>query len=161
MSNRYLVSRSRFIAAVPEAIFEVLATPALHSVIDGSDTVKGAQPRGPERLALGARFGMEMNIRVDYKILNTVCEFEEGRRIAWRHFYGHVWRYLLEPAADDAGRPGTLVTEQWDARHVRGKSLLRLAGYLRRHPANLEKTLGKLDSYLGGTGRDSGNAKVS
>ena len=47
MTNRYLVSRGRFIAATPEAIFEVLATPALHSVIDGSDTVKGAQPRGP------------------------------------------------------------------------------------------------------------------
>ena len=152
MNNRYLVSRSRFIAAAPEAIFEVLATPALHSVIDGSDTVKGAQPRGPERLAQGARFGMEMNIRVDYKILNTVCEFEEGRRIAWRHFHGHVWRYLLEPATDDAGRSGTLVTEQWDARAVRGKSLLRLAGYLRRHPANLEKTLAKLDGYLGRAG---------
>ncbi len=40
MTNRYLVSRSRFIAAAPEAIFEVLATPALHSVIDGSDTVR-------------------------------------------------------------------------------------------------------------------------
>ena len=63
MNNRYLVSRSRFIAAAPEAIFEVLASPALHSVIDGSDTVKGAQPRGPERLALGAKFGMEMNVR--------------------------------------------------------------------------------------------------
>lgn len=153
MTNRYLVSRERFIAAAPEAIFEVLATPALHSVIDGSDTVKAAQPHGPARLALGAKFGMEMNMRVDYKILNTVTEFEEGRRIAWRHFYGHVWRYLLEPSADAAGTPGTLVTEQWDARQVRGKIFLRLAGYLRRHPANLEATLAKLDGHLTGTGR--------
>ena len=84
MNNRYLVSRSRFIAAAPEDIFEVLASPALHSLIDGSDTVKGAQPRGPERLALGAKFGMEMNVRVDYKILNTVCEFAEGRRMEMR-----------------------------------------------------------------------------
>ena len=104
MNNRYLLSRSRFIEAAPEAIFEVLATPALHSVIDGSGTVKGAQPSGPGRLALGAKFGMEMNVRVDYKILNSVCEFEEGRRIAWRHFYGHVWRYLLEPASGTRGR---------------------------------------------------------
>lgn len=156
MNNRYLVSRSRFIAAAPKAVFEVLATPALHSVIDGSDTVKGAQPRGPERLALGARFGMEMKVGVDYKILNTVCEFEEGRRIAWRHFYGHVWRYLLENATDDDGRPGTLVTEQWDARQVRGKSLLRFAGYLRRHPANLDKTLAKLENHLAGAGNAPG-----
>jgi hypothetical protein len=162
MTNRYLVSRSRFIAAAPEAIFELLATPALHSVIDGSGTVKGAQPRGPERLALGAKFGMEMNMRVDYKILNTVCEFEEGRRIAWRHFYGHVWRYLLEPATDSAGRTGTTVTEQWDARQVRGKSFLRLAGYLRRHPANLEKTLAKLDAHFADSGRrGAGNPGIS
>ena len=150
MNNRYLVSRERFIPAPPAEIFEVLATPALHSVIDGSGTVKGAQPRGPERLHLGARFGMEMNMAVDYKILNTVCEFEEGRRIAWRHFYGHVWRYILEPATDDAGNPRTRVTEQWDARAVRGKFFLRLAGYLRRHPASIEKTLLRLERHLTG-----------
>ncbi|MGO4188741.1 polyketide cyclase / dehydrase and lipid transport [Pseudarthrobacter sp. TAF60_1] len=150
MNNRYLVSRERFIPAAPEAIFEVLATPALHSVIDGSGTVKGAQPRGPERLELGARFGMEMNMKVDYKILNTVCEFEEGRRIAWRHFYGHIWRYVLEPATDADGRAGTRVTEQWDARAVRGKFFLRLAGYLRRHPASIEKTLLRLEQHVTG-----------
>jgi hypothetical protein len=153
MTSRYLVSRERFIAAAPEAIFEVLATPALHSVIDGSDTVRAAQPHGPARLALGAKFGMEMNMVLDYKILNTVSEFEEGRRIAWRHFYGHIWRYVLEPSTDAAGTPGTLVTEQWDARQVRGRVLLRLAGYLRRHPANLEATLAKLDGHLTGAGR--------
>lgn len=162
MTNRYLVSRSRFIAAAPEAIFEVLATPALHSVIDGSDTVKGAQPRGPERLALGAKFGMEMNIKMDYKILNTVCEFEEGRRIAWRHFGGHVWRYLLEPTAGADGTPGTLVTEQWDAREVRARILLRLAGYVRRHPANIEQTLANLDAYMSTSGQpNAGNTGVS
>lgn len=151
MNNRYLVSRERFIAAPPEVIFEVLATPALHSVIDGSGTVKGAQPRGPERLSVGARFGMEMNMKVDYRILNTVCEFEEGRRIAWRHFYGHVWRYILEPATDDAdGTSGTRVTEQWDARAVRGKVFLRLAGYLRRHPASIEETLMRLGKHVTG-----------
>lgn len=151
MNNRYLVSRNRFIAASPEEIFEVLATPALHSEIDGSDTVKGAQPSGPGRLRPGAKFGMEMNVKVDYKILNTVTEFEEGRSIGWRHFYGHVWRYLLEPATDAAGVSGTLVTEQWDARQVRGKVFLRLAGYLRRHPANIERTLARLDAYVTGS----------
>ena len=150
MNNRYLVSCERFIAATPEVIFEVLATPALHSAIDGSGTVKGAQPRGPERLSLGARFGMEMNMAVDYKILNTVSEFEEGRRIAWRHFYGHVWRYILEPATGADGTAGTRVTEQWDARAVRGKIFLRLAGYLRRHPASIEKTLARLDEHVTG-----------
>lgn len=151
MTNRYLVSRDRFIAAAPDEIFEILATPSLHSVIDGSDTVKGPQPSGPGRLGPGAKFGMEMNVKVGYKILNTVTEFEEGRRIGWRHFYGHVWRYLLEPATDAAGVPGTLVTEQWDARQVRGKLFLRLAGYLRRHPANIDRTLARLDAYVTGS----------
>ncbi len=150
MTNRYLVSRERFIPAAPAEIFEVLATPALHSVIDGSGTVKGAQPSGPERLGPGARFGMDMTMKVDYKILNTVCEFEEGRRIAWRHFYGHIWRYVLEPATDAGGTAGTLVTEQWDARAVRGKFFLRLAGYLRRHPASMDKTLLRLEQHLAG-----------
>ena len=103
-----------------------------------------------------------MNMKMDYKILNTVCEFEEGRRIAWRHFGGHVWRYLLEPAADSDGNPGTLVTEQWDAREVRGKFFLRLAGYLRRHPANMEKTLAKLEAYLASSGpHEAGSAGIS
>ena len=88
--------------------------------------------------------------QVKYRILNTVTKFEEGRRIAWRHFYGHEWRYLLEPATDSSGVPGTLVTEQWDARHVRGKFLLRLAGYLGRHPENIDKTLARLDSHVTG-----------
>ena len=48
------------------------------------------------------------------------------------------------------------MTEQWDARQVRGKFLLRLAGYLRRHPANLEKTLAKLDDYLSSGQREAG-----
>lgn len=46
MNNRYLVSRERFIAAPPEVIFDVLATPALHSAIDGSGTL-----RAPSRAA--------------------------------------------------------------------------------------------------------------
>ena len=66
------MSRDRFIAAPPDRIFGILATPALHSEIDGSGTVRGAQPRGPGRLGPGAKFGMEMKIRVNYRILNTV-----------------------------------------------------------------------------------------
>lgn len=150
MTNPYLISRERFIAAAPADIFEVLATPALHSVIDGSGTVKGVQARGPERLGLGARFGMEMSMKLDYKVLNTVCEFEEQRRIGWRHFNGHVWRYLLEPATGPDGSPGTRVTEQFDARKVRTRLLLRLAGFLKRHPLSIEKTLERLDHHLTG-----------
>lgn len=44
-----------------------------------------------------------------------------------------------------------VVTEQWDARQVRGKVFLRLAGYLGRHPANIERTLERLDAYVTGS----------
>ena len=48
------------------------------------------------------------------------------------------------------GVPGTLVTEHWDARHVRGKFLLRVAGYPRRHPENIDRTLARLDRHVTG-----------
>lgn len=147
MTDPYFVSRQRFIAAPAAEIFEVLAQPALHSVIDGSNTVKSVRPNGPSRLGLGAVFGMDMNMKVDYKMTNTVCEFEEGRRIAWQHFGKHVWRYVLEPAAG-----GTLVTEEWDARTVPTRLALRILGYARRNTASIDRTLKKLDAHLtGGT----------
>ncbi|GAB3541815.1 SRPBCC family protein [Arthrobacter tecti] len=143
MTSPYFIRRERFIAAPASAIFEVLATPALHSVIDGSGTVTGEQPNGPERLSKGAKFGMDMKIGAPYKILNTVVEFEEDRRIAWRHFSRHVWRYTLEQ--NDGG---TTVTEEWDATEVPWKPILKVLGFTRKHPASIERTLEKLDEYV-------------
>jgi uncharacterized protein YndB with AHSA1/START domain len=97
--------------APAQAVFDVLADPAQHPAFDGSGTVL-AQVSGPRRLALGARFGMGMRIRLPYRTDNTVVEFEEGRRIAWCHFNRHRWRYELEPA----GEGSTLVTETFDGR---------------------------------------------
>jgi hypothetical protein len=51
----------------------------------------------PQRLSAGAKFGMDMKLGAPYKIVNTVIEFDEPKVIAWRHFNGHVWRYLFEP----------------------------------------------------------------
>ena len=143
MNSPYLISRDRLVSASPESVFDLLARPSMHSVIDGSGTVRNAQPNGPERLSPGAKFGMDMKMGVPYKILNTVTEFEEGHRIAWRHTGGHVWRYLLEPKDG-----GTLVTEQWDARGVRHRVMYRIMGVTRRHPANLEQTLEKLADHF-------------
>lgn len=141
--SAYLISRERLIDAPASRIFEVLARPALHSVIDGSGTVRGEQPGGPKRLSLGAKFGMDMKIGAPYKILNRVVEFEEGRRIAWRHFSSHVWRYTLEPRGDS-----TLVREEWDGRAVPWKIVFRLTGFTHRHPASIEATLGLLEDYV-------------
>lgn len=103
------VSATRVIAAPPETIFELLADPAAHARFDGSGSVQQHRGGAPERLSRGARFGMDMKIGLPYKITNEVVEFEEGRRIAWRHYGHHVWRYELEPVDG-----GTKVTETFD-----------------------------------------------
>jgi hypothetical protein len=77
-----------------------------------------------------------------YKIRNTVVEFERDRRIAWRHFGAHRWRYELEPTGDG----GTRVTETWDA--TRYVSLvfagLRAAGFPERNRRGITETLVRL-----------------
>ena len=103
------VSVERVIAAPPEKIFDVLADPSQHPVIDGSGTVKHTRGEQPERLSLGAKFGMSMKLGVPYGITNTVVEFEDGHRIAWRHIGGHRWRYELAPVDE-----GTRVRETYD-----------------------------------------------
>jgi uncharacterized protein YndB with AHSA1/START domain len=104
-----IVSESIDIAAPPETVFGILADPHQHPRIDGSGTLQETI-KGPDRLSKGAQFGMDMKLfGLPYKIRNTVVEFEDDRRIAWRHFGGHRWRYVLEPTAT-----GTRVTESFD-----------------------------------------------
>ena len=143
MTALQIAQSSRVIAAPAADIFELLARPSRHSEIDGSDTVRGTQPRTPDRLSAGAKFGMQMHWGMPYKILNEVVEFEEGRRIAWRHFGGHVWRYLLEPV--DA--QSTRVTEQYDPSGSRSPLVLRLMRAGRRNQRSIEATLERLDAW--------------
>ena len=51
------------IDAPASVIFDLLATPAAHQRFDGSGSVKDAIS-GPDRLYLGATFGMAMKIKV-------------------------------------------------------------------------------------------------
>ena len=100
-----LVAATRIVPAPAEDIFDLLADPARHAEIDGSGTVRQARgSRTPERLSLGATFGMQMRWGAPYKILNEVVEFDEDRLIGWRHFAGHIWRYRLEPLGPDRRR---------------------------------------------------------
>ena len=144
MSNK-VVSRSIVVPAGAQEIFDLLADPRRHSEIDGSGSVKDAQVSAPERLSLGATFGMDMRIGVPYKITNTVVEFEEGRRIAWRHFGGHIWRYVLEPADG-----GTKVTEDFDWATNRAPIMLRVMRAQSRNAVSIERTLQNLKARFGG-----------
>jgi uncharacterized protein YndB with AHSA1/START domain len=140
------VSRTAVIAASPEQLFELLADPAKHPLIDGSGTVRASGASAPDRLSLGARFGMEMKMGASYKIRNTVVEFEENRLIAWRHFMGHRWRWLLKPV--DGGK--TEVTETFDWSTATAPLVIQLAGFPKKNAQGIEKTLERLAGMFPG-----------
>lgn len=141
MSKQRSVSVSRQIAAPADVIFDILANPARHAEIDGSGTVRSAKDDAPERLELGTRFGMKMKIGVPYDMRSEVVEYEENRLIAWAHFGKHRWRYELEPNDE-----GTLVTETFDWSTSLAPFFIELAGYPKKHPANMEATLERLEA---------------
>jgi uncharacterized protein YndB with AHSA1/START domain len=134
------VSTSRVIAADRQALFDIVADPAMHPVIDGSGSVRALQADQPKRLAEGAKFGMDMKMGAKYPITNTVVEFDEGERIAWRHFNGHRWRYEF---SDVDG--GTQVTETFDWSTAKGKRALEVAGFPKKNLKGMEATLARLD----------------
>jgi uncharacterized protein YndB with AHSA1/START domain len=141
MTDRMIIVE-RFIPAPAEQIFDLLADPAMHPVLDGSGTVQSSHTGNPKRLSLGAKFAMGMKIVGPYRIRNTVSEFEEGRRIGWHHFAHNVWRYELEPVDG-----GTRVRESFDYSKGRVPAFaLRL--FLNSHPASMEKTLENIEAYL-------------
>jgi uncharacterized protein YndB with AHSA1/START domain len=137
------VSDSVVVAAPPEQVFDLLADPRRHPELDGSGTVKRAV-RGPDRLSKGAHFGMRMRLGLPYLIRNEVVEFEENRRIAWRHFGHHVWRYQLEPVTG-----GTRVTETFDWGSARSPRAVELMGFPRSNLRGITATLERLRARFG------------
>ena len=138
-----MISASTTIDAPPATVFAIVADPQQHARIDGSGSV-GAVIDGPKRLeAKGDKFTVHMKLfGVPYRITNKVVELEDDRRIAWRHFGPHRWRYELEPTDDG----GTVVTETFDYSRYSalGAKLLQRAGMLRRNREGIEQTLVRL-----------------
>jgi uncharacterized protein YndB with AHSA1/START domain len=148
MANpRDIVSAERVIHAPAAAIFDVLAAADRHPEFDGSGTVVQVRTGAPARLSQGAVFGMDMKAGMRYGMVNTVTEFEEGKRIAWSpkpasgrgaRMVGRIWRYELEPVDG-----GTLVRETWDISNEGLRVLLRyIAGS--RTKRNMAKSLDRL-----------------
>ena len=142
MSDQH-VSRDIVVDAPPSAVFAVLADPRTHADFDGSGTVRSAIS-GPDRLSLGSRFGVSMRIRVPYRISNEVVEFEEDRRIAWRHLARHRWRYELEPTATG----GTRVTETFDWSTALAAPVLAYTRIPTWNAASIERTLPRLKALV-------------
>lgn len=142
-TNERVVSATRRIEASPEVIFDLLADPARHHEIDGSGTVQAGHADNPDRLSLGAKFGMDMKMGVPYRITNKVVEFEENRSIAWRHFGHHIWRYELEPDGD-----ATVVTESFDWGSARFPPMYEWVGYPAKHEKSMASTLERLEAVV-------------
>lgn len=129
------------IHAPAQQIFDLIADPRCHALFDGSGTVQGSIS-GPERLHLGAKFGMAMKIKVPYRITNKVVAFEEGQKLTWCHLMKWTWSYELV----DLGNGATQVTEIFDAREISGFAgrWLAVTGSLERNPKWMAKSLVRL-----------------
>jgi hypothetical protein len=132
------VADSIVVNADPASVFDVLADPSQHPLFDGSGTVRGTIS-GPPRLYLGARFSMRMRWRAAYVVSNTVVEYDEDRRIAWRHFARHIWRYELE-----AVEAGTRVTETFDYAGAPAGRIYPRLGFVRNAENVVPATLQRL-----------------
>jgi uncharacterized protein YndB with AHSA1/START domain len=144
-------SVERVIASPPEPIFDLIADPSRHQEIDGSGTVREAKS-SPERLSLGAKFGMSMKMGMPYSMESEVIEFEDNRRLAWQTrppnslaakiAGGRIWRYELEPVEG-----GTLVRESWDISQEKGLKFI-VGAARKRTRESMTKTLARIDQIV-------------
>ena len=143
-----IVSVERVIAAPAATLFRIVADANRHPEIDGSGAVVKAKAGAPQELALGSTFGMSMKMGVPYSMSNTVIEFEQDRRIAWktvlsgplgRIIGGRIWRYQFE---DSGG--GTKVTESWDISQDKQGFLLKMGAVSKGAAESMNKTLERL-----------------
>ena len=135
------------INAPAQVIFDLLANPASHQRFDGSGTIKGSIS-GPDRLFLGAQFGMAMKIKVPYRIKNTVVAFEESKKITWCHLMKWTWCYELQSISESQ----TVVTESFDASNIPAfaKWWLKTTGAMAHNPKWMAKSLVALKAICEG-----------
>jgi hypothetical protein len=122
------VTVSRRICAPAHDIFQILADPARHQDLDGSESLRGAASDAIIS-GVGDVFVMKMYFPHlgDYEMNNHVVEYEPDRRIGWEPEagrghpsaaadstdparWGQRWSYQLTPDGPDA----TVVTEIYD-----------------------------------------------
>jgi hypothetical protein len=117
-TERLVVTRT--IAARPEQIFGILATPSRHHDTEPGDWVRDAVDTAP---ITGANQMFAMNMYLtqaggDYVTYNLVDVFDENRAIGWMPGMlddagnhspgGWKWRYDLAPNGDDTDAPSPM-----------------------------------------------------
>lgn len=153
-----VISETTTIDAPPEVVFAILRDPRQHPRIDGSGSLRTVTS-GPDRLHQGDTFRVDMKLfAVPYPITNRVVELEENRRIAWRHFGGHRWRYELLPTDDG----GTQVTESFDySRYgVVASAVVEAARFPSRNRRGITETLARLKAAAESDAQDDSPSGV-
>ena len=141
MSSPRSISVSKLIHAPASRIFDLLADPHQHVLLDGSGSVSSVKS-APKRLALGSTFSMHMKMGLGYVTRNRVVEFEEDRRIAWHHFALFIWRYDLKEVEG-----GTIVTETFNYERPWAFVIIAM-GFPERNRAAMESTLQRLETAV-------------
>lgn len=141
--QKYVRSGKITIDAPAATIFAYLSDPRKHADFDGSGTVKG-NVRGPDVLELDSKFGVDMHMVVNYRIKNTVKEFEQDRLIAWCHPGHHRWRYELIAINDHQ----TEVIETFDGSTARFPPALKLMNAYDNNEKAILKTLVRLKTLV-------------
>ena len=131
------------IDAPAKKIFDFLSNPNNHLLMDGSDMLRG-KIKGPDRLFLGAKFGMKMRYGIPYFITNQVIEYRENKAIAWQHLLHNVWRYEIVEISSNR----CLVIESWDGRRAKWKWWIDDS--YKWVPKALARTLVKLKGLISG-----------
>jgi hypothetical protein len=141
--QKYVRAGKIIIDAPAATIFTYLSDPRKHADFDGSGTVKG-NVRGPDVLELDSKFGVDMHMVVNYRIKNTVKEFEQDRLIAWCHPGHHRWRYELIAINDHQ----TQVIETFDGSTARFPPALKLMNAYDNNEKAILKTLLRLKALV-------------
>jgi uncharacterized protein YndB with AHSA1/START domain len=147
---------TRVLAAPINAVFDVLADPARHAVIDGTGRVRDNLDREP-LTAPGQVFRMAMyhpeHPDGDYLTANRVQVLEPPHAISWQTGYdagdgalcfdGWFWRYDLEPA----GPSSTIVTLTYDW-SATSEATRELIGFPPFPPQHLDDSLAHLAGLI-------------
>ena len=139
----YLYKAKLVINKPAKEILDFVSQPANHVKIDGSGMVRG-KLIGPEKLFLGAKFGMKMKHGIPYYIKNQVVDFQDGKTIAWQHVLHNVWRYEF----NEVNQNKTEVTETWDARSARAMWWIRSHNPASWVPIAMAKSLVNLKNLV-------------
>jgi uncharacterized protein YndB with AHSA1/START domain len=142
------LSVERVIKAPAAEIFALVADAGKHASIDGSGLVQHSTAESVP-LTKGSKFGMSMKMGLPYKTTNTVIEFEQDRRIAWKTTFvgglvgGRIWRYELEPVDG-----GTLVRETWDVSQDKQRWMITAGSMPRQAEEGMRATLERIAALV-------------